>query len=98
MQNSVHGLGTVFQIYWFWLCYCNLIKFFPELNKPAQRELAGAGISRLGQFTKVSEAEVMQIHGMGPKAMELIRQAHLSSTSRTKVSPLPISNEVSNSS
>ena len=47
----------------------------PKLAKPAQRALAGAGISRLEQFTEVSEAKVMQLHGMGPKAMELIRQA-----------------------
>lgn len=47
----------------------------PKLAKPALRALAGVGISRLEQFTEVSEAEVMQLHGMGPKAMESIRQA-----------------------
>ena len=45
------------------------------LAKPAQRALAGAGYVRLEQFTRVSEAEVLQLHGMGPKALEQIRRA-----------------------
>jgi DNA-directed RNA polymerase alpha subunit len=46
-----------------------------ELAKPAKRALEGAGYIRLEQFTKLSEAEVLQLHGMGPKAMKLIREA-----------------------
>ncbi|WP_409971207.1 DNA-binding protein [Bacillus sp. Bva_UNVM-123] len=34
------------------------------LAKPAQRALRGAGIIRLEQLTKVTEAEVLQLHGM----------------------------------
>jgi len=45
------------------------------LAKPAQRALAGAGYARLEQFTKVSEAEILKLHGMGPKALDLIRRA-----------------------
>jgi hypothetical protein len=45
------------------------------LSKPARRALAGAGYVRLEQFTEVSEAEVLRLHGMGPKALELIRRA-----------------------
>jgi hypothetical protein len=45
------------------------------LAKPAQRALAGAGYVRLEQLTKVSEAEVMKLHGMGPKALDQIRRA-----------------------
>jgi hypothetical protein len=46
-----------------------------KLAKPAQRALAAAGYVRLEQFTKVSEAEVLKLHGMGPKALEQIRRA-----------------------
>jgi DNA-directed RNA polymerase alpha subunit len=46
-----------------------------ELAKPAQRALAGAGYVRLEQLTKVSEAEVLKLHGMGPKALNQIRRA-----------------------
>ncbi len=46
-----------------------------ELAKPAQRALAQAGYVRLEQFTKVSEAEILQLHGMGPKALDQLRRA-----------------------
>jgi len=46
-----------------------------KLAKPARRALEGAGFVRLEQLTKVSEAEVLGLHGMGPKAMEQVRHA-----------------------
>jgi DNA-directed RNA polymerase alpha subunit len=49
---------------------------FPaKLSKPAQRALAGAGYTRLEQLTRVSEAELLKLHGMGPKALGLLRSA-----------------------
>lgn len=45
------------------------------LAKPARRALTGAGYVRLEQFTKLSEAEILQLHGMGPKALDQIRRA-----------------------
>ncbi|MBW7458099.1 DNA-binding protein [Paenibacillus sepulcri] len=44
------------------------------IGKPAQRALAGAGYFRLEKFTMISEAEVLKLHGMGPKALDIIRQ------------------------
>jgi hypothetical protein len=49
---------------------------FPAgLGAPAQRALAGAGYTRLEQLTKVSEAEILKLHGMGPKALDQLRRA-----------------------
>lgn len=45
------------------------------LSKPAQRALAGAGYSQLEQLTQASEKEILALHGMGPKAMRLLREA-----------------------
>jgi deazaflavin-dependent oxidoreductase (nitroreductase family) len=45
------------------------------LAQPAIRALTGAGYTRLDQLTKVTEAELMTLHGMGPKAIGLIRSA-----------------------
>lgn len=45
------------------------------LAAPAQRALAGAGYTHLEQLTQVTEAEILALHGMGPKAMELLRGA-----------------------
>lgn len=48
---------------------------FPKLSQPALRALNGAGYWRLEQLTGVSEGEIKRLHGMGPKALELLRQA-----------------------
>ncbi len=45
------------------------------LAKPARRALAAAGYVRLEQLTEVSEVEIMELHGMGPSAMERLRSA-----------------------
>lgn len=46
----------------------------PKLSAPAQRALAGAGIQRLEQLTKFTEAEIKRLHGIGPNALaELCR-------------------------
>lgn len=45
------------------------------LSEPARRALAGAGYWRLEQLTKVSEAELKRLHGMGPKGIEMLRRA-----------------------
>ena len=47
----------------------------PGLAKPAQRALANAGYVQLKDLTKLSEAEVKQLHGMGPKALDQLRRA-----------------------
>ena len=47
----------------------------PKLGAPAQRALAGAGIQRLKQLTKLSESEVKQLHGIGPNALNQLRRA-----------------------
>ena len=45
------------------------------LAKPAQRALARAGYVRLEQFTKITEAEILKLHGMGHKAVDQLRRA-----------------------
>jgi uncharacterized protein YdhG (YjbR/CyaY superfamily) len=47
----------------------------PKTGQPALRALTGAGIQRLEQLTKFSEKEIMKLHGMGPKALGILRQA-----------------------
>ena len=48
---------------------------FPKISQPALRALAAAGIQRLEQLTGHSEKEILQLHGMGPKALGILRQA-----------------------
>ena len=49
--------------------------FPPGLAQPALRALRSAGYTRLVQLTKVKEADLLKLHGMGPKAIGLLRRA-----------------------
>ena len=44
-----------------------------SLGKVATRELAVHGITRFDQLTDVSESELLKIHGVGPKAIGILR-------------------------
>jgi len=48
---------------------------FPKIGAPATRALTAAGYTRLEQLTAVTEAELGKLHGMGPKALGLLRAA-----------------------
>ena len=48
---------------------------FPKISAPATRALEAAGYTTLKQLTKVTEAELAQLHGMGPKALGILREA-----------------------
>jgi hypothetical protein len=45
------------------------------LAAPARRALAAAGVRRLEDLTRFREAEILALHGMGPKAFEQLRTA-----------------------
>ena len=47
----------------------------PKIAAPAQRALDSAGIANLKQLSKFTEAEVAQLHGMGPNALGKLREA-----------------------
>ena len=49
---------------------------FPRgLATPALHALAGAGLTTLERVTTVTEAELLAMHGMGPKAVRILRDA-----------------------
>ncbi|MFC4560606.1 hypothetical protein ACFO4E_01920 [Nocardiopsis mangrovi] len=46
---------------------------FPRgIGKVARRELAGHGYTRYDQLTRVTSAELLAIHGIGPKAVRVL--------------------------
>ncbi|MBI1362131.1 MAG: DNA-binding protein [Alphaproteobacteria bacterium] len=47
----------------------------PKLAAPARRALAGAGLASLGQLSRITEAEVAALHGMGPNALASLKTA-----------------------
>ncbi len=49
---------------------------FPAgLARPALRALAAAGFTRLSQLAAMSDEQLLALHGFGPKALRLVRQA-----------------------
>ncbi|WP_336773163.1 DNA-binding protein [Paenibacillus sp. MMO-58] len=46
-----------------------------KLSKPAKRAFTQAGYLKLEQFAALTEAEVLALHGVGPTAIVLLRQA-----------------------
>jgi hypothetical protein len=47
----------------------------PKLAAPALRALNGAGITTLDQLTAFTEAEIKNLHGMGPNALSKLKAA-----------------------
>jgi predicted flap endonuclease-1-like 5' DNA nuclease len=49
---------------------------FPQgIGAPATRALQGAGFTQLSELTKVTEAQLMALHGFGPKALRILKAA-----------------------
>jgi predicted flap endonuclease-1-like 5' DNA nuclease len=46
----------------------------PRIGAPATRALANIGITTLAGVAKYSEAELAKLHGMGPKALGILKQ------------------------
>ena len=47
----------------------------PKIGSPAQRALAAAGITHLEQLSQISEPELLNLHGVGPKAVRILGEA-----------------------
>jgi len=47
----------------------------PKIGKPATGALAHIGITRLSQVARMTRAELLELHGVGPKAVGILEQA-----------------------
>ena len=47
----------------------------PSIGAPATRALAAAGLTRLDQLRALSDEDLLRMHGVGPRAVALIRAA-----------------------
>jgi hypothetical protein len=45
------------------------------LARPALRALASAGVTRLEHLTRLTEREAAALHGMGPRALGILKAA-----------------------
>lgn len=47
----------------------------PKIGAPATRALAAVGITRLDQVADRSTAELLDLHGVGPRAIRILEAA-----------------------
>jgi len=47
----------------------------PKIGAPALRALSAAGYQQLAQLSTISADELLQLHGVGPKAIRILRAA-----------------------
>ena len=47
-------------------------EYTPRIGKVARRALAEIGYTRYEQLTRVTRAELLAIHGIGPKAIRIL--------------------------
>jgi len=47
----------------------------PKMARPAQRALAGAGVTCLEDLAEHTEIEIAALHGMGPYALGRLKEA-----------------------
>lgn len=47
----------------------------PKIGRPAASALLSIGVSTLGQVAAMSEAELLALHGVGPRAVRILREA-----------------------
>ena len=47
----------------------------PRIGRPATRALASIGVTRLAQLTTMREADLLALHGVGPRAVAILRAA-----------------------
>jgi NAD-dependent DNA ligase len=52
-----------------------VIDDLPKIGGPATRALHGAGYKRLEDLTGATETEISALHGMGPKAIDILKSA-----------------------
>jgi hypothetical protein len=45
------------------------------IGQPARRALAAAGIASLAEVAEHTEAELLRLHGVGPRAVSVLRAA-----------------------
>ena len=47
----------------------------PNIGAPATRAVAKLGITKLRGFTRCSKSELLALHGIGPKAISIVKKA-----------------------
>lgn len=52
-----------------------LAAFYSKLSAPARRALEGKGIRLIDQLASFTEKEILQLHGIGPASLPILKKA-----------------------
>jgi hypothetical protein len=52
----------------------------PSIGAPARRALASIGVTRLRQLVDYREDELLALHGFGPRALRVLKEALATAT------------------
>jgi hypothetical protein len=55
----------------------------PKISAPATRALNNIGITTLSEVAKKTEKELLELHGFGPKAIGILKEAGVVFSSKT---------------
>lgn len=47
----------------------------PKIGRPANRALLAIGVTMLDEIAAMGEAELLALHGVGPRAVRILREA-----------------------
>jgi len=59
-----------------------------KIGQPATRALASIGVNTLNELSKLTQLELLNLHGVGPKALTILNQAMLKSNLSFKTTTL----------
>lgn len=69
--------------------------FPPKIGAPATRALAAAGITSLAGLAKWTEADLLALHGMGPKAVGILRATLTDEGASFRSTDVPVAKDAS---
>jgi hypothetical protein len=49
----------------------------PKIGAPATRALASIKVTRVAQLAKYTEAQLLELHGFGPRAIKILKAARV---------------------
>ena len=74
-ENTVNATGTYMGTRPSPLCEAASENDLPPIGAPATRALASIGIERLDQVAERRDAELLALHGFGPRALRILKEA-----------------------
>lgn len=70
----MYGSSSLAHIFCYYACMDKKHSLPEKIGKPATRALIAVGITTLQQVASLSDEELLKLHGLGPKAVRILRE------------------------